>query len=381
MKVPSLNLRVQYEEIKDEIDRAIAEVLDSQAFILGPIVERFERQVADYCEVRYAVGVGSGTDALMLALETLGIGPGDRVITTPFTFFATVGAIYKVGAQPIFVDIEPDSFNLDPNRLADVLAALDARDRDRVKAIIPIHLYGQMADMDPIMEIAIDYGLHVIEDAAQTIGACYQGRRAGAIGIAGCFSFYPSKNLGGYGDGGMVVTDDESVFNRVRSLRVHGRDSDPEFYHHSRVGYNSRLDALQAAVLEVKLAHLDEWSAARYWIAQHYNAHLEAIDGIQVPSVKPDRNHIFHQYTIRVADGRRDRLQTFLKERGVESRVYYPTALHLQPCFANLGYRQGELPEAERAVTEVLSLPIYPELLETQRDYVVEMVWNGLKGG
>ena len=364
-EVPLLDLRRQYHSIKAEIDAAIQRVLESGRFILGQEVEAFEEELARYLGVKHAIGVASGTDALWLSLKAVGVGPGDRVITSPFTFFATAGAIVNVGARPLFADIEPRTYNLDPERLA----AAPGKELKQCKAIIPVHLYGQMADMDPIMELARKYGLTVIEDAAQAIGAEYNGRKAGTIGDLGIFSFFPTKNLGAYGDGGMVVTNDEALADRVRLLRVHG--SRPKYYHQI-VGTNSRLDALQAAILRAKLPHLDRWSQARQRWAERYNQLLRELQlTLELPYPRPTATHIYHQYTIRVKDGRRDGLRAHLKERGIGTEVYYPLPLHLQRCFAGLGYKEGEFPEAERASKEVLSLPIFPELTEEEVHQVV----------
>lgn len=365
MKIPLLDLKRQYYSIKPEIDGAIARVLESGQFILGPEVEAFEREVAAYCGVKHAIGVASGTDALWLSLKALGLGPGDRVITTPFTFFATAGAIVNVGARPLFVDIEPRTYNLDPERLE----TLPKNELERCKAIIPVHLYGQMAEMEPLMAFARAHALAVIEDAAQAIGAEYKGRKAGTIGDLGIFSFFPTKNLGAYGDGGMVVTNDGSLAERVRLLRVHG--SKPKYYHQI-VGTNSRLDALQAAILRAKLPYLVGWSKARQHWAQCYNESLGKLKlPIELPDVRPGSTHIYHQYTIRVRDGRRDTLRAYLKDQGIGTEVYYPLPLHLQGCFKDLGYREGDFPEAERASREVLSLPIFPELTEEELQQVV----------
>ncbi len=370
MKIPILDLQRQYQSIKNEIDGAIARVIESGQFILGSEVQAFEREVAQYVGVRHAIGVASGTDALWLSLKAAGIGPGDRVIVPSFTFFATAGTVCHVGATPVFTDIDPKTFNVNPNHVLDLLES-DAQLQAQTKAIIPVHLYGQAADMDELLEIARRYELTVIEDAAQAIGAEYRVRAVGAIGHLGCFSFFPTKNLGAYGDGGLVVTNDDALAERVRLLRVHG--SKPK-YHHHLVGTNSRLDALQAAVLRVKLAHLDEWTRARQRHAASYDELLAGINGITVPHRSSERTHIFHQYTIRVAGGRRDALREFLNERGIATEVYYPLPLHLQPCFRHLGYEEGQLPESEQASREVLSLPIFPELTGEEREHIIRNV-------
>ena len=381
MSVPILDLTRQYETIKPEIDAAVSRVLSSGRFILGPEVEAFEREIAEYVGVKHAIGVASGTDALLLSLKALGIGPGDKVIVPSFTFFATAGVVHNVGATPVFADIDPKTFNLDPASVRRILESSPANPTNPtnpmnptnsvVKAIIPVHLYGQPADMDEIMEIAKEYNLYVIEDAAQAIGAEYKGRKVGTIGDLGCFSFFPTKNLGAYGDGGMVITNDDKLAERVRILRVHG--SKPKYYHHI-VGTNSRLDAIQAAILRVKLPHLDEWTAARQKIADIYDALLGNVRGLKTPYHALDRTHIFHQYTIRVLDGRRDELRDYLKEQGIGTQVYYPLPLHLQKCFQDLGYKEGDLPESERASQEVLSLPVFPELTEGEISHVVDKI-------
>jgi dTDP-4-amino-4,6-dideoxygalactose transaminase len=364
MQVPLLDLKRQYKNIKPEIDAAIQRVVESQRFILGHEVEHLEREIAAYCGVKHAIGVASGTDALLLSLKAAGVGPGDQVITTPFTFFATAGAIVNVGAQPVFVDIDPDIYNIASDQLEDVAQGLtDGQPR----AIIPVHLYGQMADMDAVMEIAKRYDSIVIEDAAQAIGAEYKGRKAGTIGHLGCFSFFPSKNLGGYGDGGMVVTNDDELANQMRTLRVHG--SRPKYYH-SLVGYNSRLDALQATILRAKLPYLDTWSAQRRRVATRYGELLSDVPEIVPPVTRPDQSHIYHQFTIRVRDGSRDALRDHLKQAEIGTAVYYPLSLHLQGCFDDLGYRHGDFPEAEIASQQVLSLPVFPELTASEQEYV-----------
>lgn len=375
MKIPILDLKRQYQSIKAEIDSAIARVIESGQFILGPEVEAFEREVAQYLGVKHAIGVASGTDALWLALKAAGIGPGDTVIVPSFTFFATAGAVCNVGATPAFADIDPQTFNINPQHVRHLLET-DRQLRERAKAIIPVHLYGQPAEMDDILEIAQEYKLTVIEDAAQAIGARYRENTVGALGHLGCFSFFPTKNLGAYGDGGLVVTNDDALAERVRLLRVHG--SKPKYYHHL-VGTNSRLDALQAAILRVKLAHLDQWTRARQKLAAHYDHALSRLPGVMTPYKAPERTHIYHQYTIRVLGGRRDALQKFLKEHGISTEIYYPLPLHLQPCFQHLGYREGQLPESERASREVLSLPIFPELTIAEQEHVTQIIIDSHK--
>lgn len=368
MNIPILDLTRQYRAIKPEIDAAIRRVVESGRFILGPEVEALERELAQLCGVKHAIGVASGTDALLLALRALGLGPGDGVIVPSFTFFATAGVVANVGATPIFCDIEPKTFNIDPESVRKILEKHYGR---KPRAIIPVHLFGQMAEMDEIMAIAREFGLYVIEDAAQAIGAEYKGRRAGSIGHIGCLSFFPTKNLGAYGDGGMVVTNDDGLAERLRMLRVHG--SKPKYYHHM-VGTNSRLDALQAAILRAKLPHLEEWTRARQRIALHYDELLRDVAGIQIPYCAPERTHIFHQYTIRVLGGKRDALRAYLAERGIATEVYYPLPLHLQPCFRHLGYKEDNLPESEKASREVLSLPIFPELTKEEKLYVAQTI-------
>lgn len=371
MNVPLLDLKAQYQSIRREIDAAVAEVFESQYFILGPKVKACEEAVARYSQCAWAVGVSSGTDALLLALMAEGIGPGDEVITSPYTFFATAGSVTRLGATPVFVDIDPATFNIDVSRI-------EAAVTPRTKAIIPVHLYGQMADMDPIMDIARRHRLVVIEDACQSIGAEYKGRRAGSMGTYGCFSFFPSKNLGGAGDGGAITTQDQSRASRLAVMRVHGME--PKYYHHM-IGGNFRLDALQAAVVTVKMNHLDTWTQQRQANAARYDhlfaeGGLIAPDRLRLPTRATDR-HVFNQYVVRVP--RRDELRTFLQERHIGVEVYYPVPLHLQECFRNLGLRQGAFPESERAARESLALPIYPELSEAQAAWVVESIAEFLR--
>lgn len=374
MNVPLLDLKAQFSCIEEEVRAAMDSVLASQHFIMGPQVKECEKQIAAYCQCASGVGVSSGTDALLAALMAEGIGTGDEVITTPYTFFATVGSIVRLGARPVFVDIDPITFNL---RHEDV----EARVTLRTRAIIPVHLYGQTADMDPLMEMARRKGLVVIEDAAQAIGAEYNGRRAGSLGDYGCVSFFPSKNLGCFGDGGMIVTKDPVKAERVAILRSHG--SKPKYYHRI-VGGNFRLDTLQAAVICTKLRHLDDWTGRRQANAKRYEKLFRMAglvcaecsiyptpEGIVLPEVCMTR-HVFNQYVIRVA--KRDELQVYLKEKGIGTEVYYPVPMHLQECFAYLGYKSGDLPESERAAKESLALPIYPELTDVQAEYVVESI-------
>ncbi len=380
MKVPLLDLKAQYRTIRDEVRRAIDEVCEAQAFVLGPGVKQLEDDISSYCGARFAVGVASGSDALLVSLMALGIGPGDVVITTPYTFFATAGSISRLGARPVFVDIEPDTYNMDPKALEETCERYIEAGSGPILAIMPVHLYGQMADMNPIMEVARHFGAAVVEDAAQAIGADYRPsgkdavtpKQAGTVGTLGCFSFFPSKNLGGFGDGGMVVTDDEELAGAVRILRVHG--SEPKYYH-KVVGINSRLDALQAAVLRVKLRHLDAWTEGRQRNAKRYNERLKNLRssaGLVTPTEFGRGRHIYNQYVIRVP--RRDALVEFLKSNGIGCEIYYPVPLHLQECFRDLGYREGDLPESELAARETLALPVYPELTEEMQDYVVETI-------
>ena len=369
MQVPLVDLKSQYETIKNEIDEAIEGVLSSGNYILGLNVKSLEDEIARYCGVSCAVGVASGTDALVLALSALGIGEEDEVITTPFTFFATAEAITQVGARPVFVDIEEESFNIDPAKIEEKLTK-------RTKAIVPVHLYGQPASMGSIMEIAGRHNLHIIEDAAQAFGAEYSFSRAakkvGSIGDLGCLSFYPTKNIGGCGDGGMILTHHEKIAERLRVLRDHGASS---LYIHSMVGYNSRLDELQAAALRVKLRHVDSWIEMRRQNASLYDELLSNSKGlVTVPYQVPSALHTFCAYTIRAHQ--RDRLRDYLTKKGVGTRVYYPLPLHLQEVYARLGYKKGDLPVSEKACQEVISLPMYPELKEEQIEFVVREIKN-----
>lgn len=369
MQVPLLDLTKQYEALSGALDAAVLEVVREQRFILGPRVERFEAEVVDWLGVPHAVGCASGTDAILLTLRALDIGPGDEVVTSPFTFFATAGAIHNVGARPVFADIEPDTFNLSPTAAAAAIGGA-------TKAVMPVHLFGQMAEMAAFRRMSGERGIALIEDAAQAIGARQRLPEGtwittGSLGDACAFSFFPSKNLGGFGDGGMVVTTDAALASRLMRLRVHGGR---QMYHHEEVGYNSRLDAIQAAVLSVKLPHLAGWSARRREHAAFYDEELGGIDGLRTPVVRPGNESIFNQYTVRVMDGRRDALIEHLKVGGVGSGVYYPVPLHLQDCFAYLGYGEGDFPESERAATEVVSLPVFPELSRGQLEHVVRSV-------
>ncbi len=361
MKVPLLDLKRQYQSIKHEIDPVLQEVVESQIFIKGPKVAEFEKRVAGYCSAKRAVGVASGTDALLLSLMAYGVGAGAEVITTPYTFFATAGSIARLGAIPVFVDVERKTYNIDPSKI-------EAAITKKTKAIIPVHLYGQCADMDPVMKIAEQHGIVVIEDAAQAIGAEYRHKRAGSLGHVGCFSFFPSKNLGGFGDGGMITTSEEETADRLVSLREHGQE---EKYHYWTVGANSRLDALHAAVLNVKLGHLDEWSDGRSKNADYYNERFAGTE-IVTPYRMDDCRHIYNQYIIRISD--RDGLLAHLREKGVGCALYYPLPLHLQKCFATLGYTIGDLPESESAARETISIPVFSLLTDEEKDYVASTI-------
>jgi len=364
VSVPALNLKAQYQSIRDEIEPVVRAVLESQMFVLGPEVTRLEAEVADYCGAASGIGCASGSDALLLPLLAIDVGPGAEVITTPYTFFATAGSIWRTGAKPVFVDIEPDTYNLDPVRI-------EAAITPRTKAIIPVHLYGQVAEMGPIQEIARRHGLTVLEDAAQAIGSAYHGTRAGTLGDVAAFSFYPSKNLGGFGDGGMVTTNHPQLARRMARLRVHGME--PK-YHHHEVGFNSRLDALQAAVLRVKLRHLDAWTTLRRDVADRYRnlfgSHgLEEMVGL--PIERQGNYHVYNQFVIRVPATLRDSLRDYLTARKIGSEIYYPIPLHLQVCFASLGHKHGDFPHSEAAARETIALPIYPELTDAEQRYVV----------
>lgn len=348
--LPFLDLKAQYAGLREEVRSAIDRVIESQRFILGPEVESLEKEIASYSGCRYGVGVSSGTDALLVALMALGIGRGDEVITSPYSFFATAGAIARQGATPVFADIDAGTYNIDPGKI-------EARISGRTRAVMPVHLFGQMASMPDIIEIARRHKLFVIEDAAQAIGAEIDGKRAGSLGNFGCFSFYPSKNLGGYGDGGMVVTNDSELADRARLLRVHGS---PGGYRHEILGGNFRLDEIQAAVLRVKLQYLDRWTEARRRNAARYRELLSGATGIGLPSETRNSRHIYNQFVIRCRN--RDALRSHLVERSIGTEIYYPLPLHLQPCFKHLTYTPGDLPASEAAARESLALPIYPEL-------------------
>jgi len=372
MKVPFFDLKPQSSALRKEIQSAFDEVFETQHFIMGPQIENLEKTIAGYCQTTHAMGVASGSDALFLSLMALGIAPGDEVILPSFTFFATAGSVSRFGAVPVFVDIDPATFNIDPLKIEEKIST-------RTKAIMPVHLFGQCADMDPILRIAQSRGLHVIEDAAQALGSEYnppsgsKGRRAGQMGDLGCFSFYPTKNLGAFGDAGMVVTNDPLLAEKVRLLRVHG--SQPKYYHRW-VGVNSRLDTLQAAILLIKFKYLEKWTEARQNHSKKYEELfrdiLTRVNGIKLPVIQYGNRHIFNQYVIRVPQ--RDPLRKFLTEEGIGTDIYYPLPLHLQECFSSLNYRRGDLPASEKASEETLALPIYPELREDQQEMVVDRI-------
>ena len=359
--VPLIDLKRQYNGIKEEINSAIQDVLESQAFILGPQVKEFESLFASYCDTKHAIGVSSGTDALILALKSLGIGDGDEVITTPFTFFATAESICNVGAKPVFADIDPETYNIRPD-------SIEKNISKKTKAIIPVHLYGQCADMEPILEIAKKHDLRVIEDSAQAVGAEYKGKKAGSMGDLGCFSFFPSKNLGGMGDGGMVTCNSEELEELIHMLRIHG--GKPKNYH-AALGINGRLDTIQASILIKKLGHLDDWCDKRRQKASYYTEKLKELD-LVTPKTMSFNKHAFHLYVIRVKE--RDRLMEHLKENNIGCAVYYPVPQHLQECLAYLGYKEGDMPETEKVANETLALPVFPEMTEEEQDYVIESV-------
>ncbi|MEO5954654.1 MAG: DegT/DnrJ/EryC1/StrS family aminotransferase [Nitrospiraceae bacterium] len=365
MNVPLLDLKPQYRVIKAEVLSAMEAVCDEQGFVLGPRVVAFEESVGRYIGSRYAIGCASGSDALLLSLMAMGVKAGDEVITVPFTFFATAGAISRLGAKPVFVDIQPDTFNIDPNLIEQAITP-------RTKAIMPVHLFGQCADMAAINEIAKRNKVYVIEDACQAIGAGQQGKRAGVLGDTGCFSFFPTKNLGGFGDGGLITTDDKALADSMSMLRVHGSHVR---YLHEAVGINSRLDALQAAVLQIKLKYLDQWTEGRRRNAERYQqlfARTKHADRVTLPPTVPGNFHVYNQFTVRAP--KRDALRAFLKEKGVGTEVYYPLPMHLQQCYRDLGHQKGSFPLSEQAAEEVMSIPIYAELTEAQQTYVVEMI-------
>jgi len=363
MKVPPLDLAAQFEEVGEEIRSAVAGVMETHAYCNGPAVRNLEARVAAACGCAAGVGVSSGTDALLCSLMALEIGPGDEVITTPFTFFGTAGAIWRVGAKPVFADICPDTFNIDPLRVEQAVT-------DKTRAVIPVHLYGQMADMEAIMAIADRHGLAVIEDCAQAIGAVGQGRKAGSVGTVGCLSFYPTKTLGAMGDAGMIVTRDEDLAAKMSAFRLHG---ETERYYHRYVGGNFRMDSIQAAALAVKLGYLDCWIQRRQAHAGRYAELLAGVDGLVTPIVRPENVHTFNYYVVRAA-GLRDALRKHLSDNDIATAIYYPLSLHQQECFRSLGYSEGDFPESERAAAETLALPMYPELTDAQIEYVAETI-------
>ncbi|MFO1041441.1 MAG: DegT/DnrJ/EryC1/StrS family aminotransferase [Planctomycetaceae bacterium] len=363
--VPFIDLVPQFQSMSAEVMAAVERVFAEQKFIGGDEVVGLEEEIATYCDSRFAVGCNSGTDALIIALQALDIGEGDEVITTPFSFFATASSICRAGATPVFVDIDPETFNLDVDAVEDAITP-------HTKAIMPVHLFGQCCDMEPLWRLSQKYKLHIVEDACQAIGAEYQGRRAGVLGTVGCFSFFPTKNLGGAGDGGMMTTDDPDLVPKLRRLRVHG---DIGQYEHLDLGMNSRLDSLQAAVLRVKLKQLDNWSVARQANAERYASQFQQagiLDAITLPKIAHERRHVFNQYCIRVENGRRDHVMQQLKAAKIGCAVYYPKPLHMQTCFKHLGYQQGQFPQAEAASRDILALPSYPELPIADQDRVID---------
>lgn len=365
LNVPLCDLSTQYRQIRAEVEAAVTRVLNSGQVILGPEVTALEREVADYCGAAHGIACASGTDALLLALHALEIGPGDEVILPPFTFFATVGSILRAGATPVFADIDPVTFNIDPEQVA-------AKVTERTRAIMPVHLYGQCAEMEPIWRIAEEHGLIVIEDAAQAIGAEYRGKKTGTLGGLSCFSFYPSKNLGTYGDAGLVTTNDPAWADRMKSLRVHGME--PKYYH-KHLGWNARIDAIQAAILRVKLPYLEQWTENRRQAAARYDtligeSHVDRM--LQRPVVAPNRRHVFNQYVVHVSASERHSLIAHLKQNGIATEIYYPVPLHLQECLAHLGHRPGDFPRSEEACGTVLALPMFPEITPIQQKRVVD---------
>ncbi|MCH8741618.1 DegT/DnrJ/EryC1/StrS family aminotransferase [Patescibacteria group bacterium] len=370
-KIKFIDLKKQYSSIGIYIDAAIQKVLDSGNFIGGEEVEKFEKEVAKFCDVKYAIGVNSGTDALFLSLKALGIGSGDEVITSPFTFIATAEVIANLGAKPVFADIESDTFNISPSKIEEYLKTKNYK--LKAKVIIPVHLFGQIADMEEVMRIAKKYRLKVIEDAAQAIGAEYKKKKAATIGDLGCFSFFPSKNLGAYGDGGMVITNNKRLAEKIRLLRNHG-SSQKNKYKNLILGTNSRLDVFQASVLRVKLKYLKKWNQKRQEIANLYNKELKEIGDIITPFVVSGRNHIFHQYVITTKY--RDKLKEYLAKQKIQTMIYYSIPLHLQPVFKHLGYKKGDFSNSERLAKEVLSLPIYPEIKKEEIDFIIKKIKN-----
>jgi len=370
MKIPLLDIPASYDKVLADVEKNINQIIQSGQFILGPIVEELEKKISTYCETNYAVGVSSGTDALLISLMAAGIKEGDEVITSPFTFFATAGSIARLGARPVFVDIEKNSFNIDPNLIEKSIT-------DKTRAIIPVHLYGQSVNMDPVLTLAKKHDLVVIEDAAQAIGSEYKGRRAGSMGDYGCFSFFPTKNLGGFGDGGMVTMSSENIYNKVKTLRVHGSSVK---YYHEFIGGNFRIDALQAGVVLAKLKYLDQWTEKRRENAQTYNSFFKErglTNQLTIPS-EDFAKHVYNQYVIRIKK-KRTELRSFLHENKISTEIYYPLPLHLQNCFAYLGHKQGAFPESEKAANETIALPIFPELTQNQISYIVDKIDAFLK--
>lgn len=365
VSIPLLDLKAQYLAIKEEIDQAVLGVLDSSKFIFGPEMKTFEEEIAAYCGTKHAVAVGNGTDALVIALKSCGIGSEDEVITSPFTFFASAESIAQVGATPVFVDVDPQTLNMD-------VAKLEEKITPRTKGIIPVHIFGQMADMDPILALAEKHNLKVIEDAAQAIGSEYKGHKAGSLGDAGTFSFFPTKNLGGYGDGGMIVTNDDALAAEARMLRFHGCKTK---YFHDEIGYNSRLDEIQAAILRVKFRYIDQWNNARAEKASVYNqllAPLAEAQEVILPFTDVERKHVFHLYVLRTSA--REKLMATLSDKGIANAIYYPVPLHLQNALAYLGYKAGDFPVAEEACTQALAIPCYPELNQSQQEEIAQVI-------
>lgn len=362
--IPILDLKKQYLELETEIDKAIKDVLLSTNFIQGAPVAQLEENISKYCNSNYSVALNSGTDALLLALKSCGIYKDDEVITTPFTFIATTETIELIGAKPIFIDINEDTFNIDVSKIEEKITS-------RTKAILPVHLFGQSCEMAVILELAKKYNLKVIEDCAQSIGAKYKGQKVGSIGDIGCFSFFPSKNLGAYGDAGMLISNSQEFSEKARMLRQHGARVK---YYHEVLGFNSRLDTIQAAILNVKLKYLDQWNERRRDIANKYNESFMGTDGIKTPKDINDSYSVFHQYTVRILNNKRDELQKKLKEKGIQSMIYYPVPLHLQKIHEHLGYKEGNFPNSEKASKEVLSLPIFPELTENEQNFIIKTV-------
>ena len=361
MKIPMLDLKAQYKCFEKEVLVEVKDIMERQDFVLGKEVQELEEKIARYCHTKYAIGVASGTDALILALRAMGIGPGTEVITTPFTFVATAEAIALTGAKPVFVDINPGTYNIEPS-------LIEERITSKTKAVIPVHLYGLCADMDPILKIAKKHDLKILEDCAQAIGSEYKGRRTGSMGDAGAISFFPSKNLGAFGEGGMVVTNNEAINGGVRLLRVHGSD---KRYYHDIIGYNSRLDNLQAAILGIKLKLLDQWIEERISLASFFNEQFSSLP-VDTPRTPEGYKHSYHLYVLRSKE--KERIEAYLNDKGIESRTYYPIPLHLQKCFNYLGYKEGACPNAEAASKETFSIPVYPELNKDQREYIADTV-------